>query len=78
MTFSLSARSDEYFYETIEGPVFLRGGFFVGGEDDQSAVDFAITDPDGEFGGIYGNLACLLLCFLISRKTRNRACLAVC
>lgn len=49
VTFSLGARSDEYFYEAIEADgVFLRGGFFVGGEEGDSAVDFSITDPDGE------------------------------
>lgn len=48
VTFSLGARSDEYFYEAIESDgVFLRGGFFVGGEEGDSAVDFSITDPDG-------------------------------
>lgn len=50
VTFPLSPRSDEYFYETIEkneGPIHLRGGFFVGGEESSSAVDFSITDPDG-------------------------------
>ncbi|OEH80326.1 hypothetical protein cyc_08618 [Cyclospora cayetanensis] len=49
VTFSLPARSDEYFYETIETEgVFLRGGFFVGGEEGDSAVEFSITDPDGD------------------------------
>lgn len=49
VTFSLGARSDEYFYEAIETEnVFLRGGFFVGGEEGDSAVDFSITDPDGD------------------------------
>ncbi|KAL8436687.1 hypothetical protein ACSSS7_001512 [Eimeria intestinalis] len=49
VTFSLGARSDEYFYEAVESDnVFLRGGFFVGGEEGDSAVDFSITDPDGD------------------------------
>lgn len=52
VTFSLGARSDEYFYEAIESDnVFLRGGFFVGGEEGDGAVDFSITDPDGTSAG---------------------------
>lgn len=62
----MGARSDEYFYEAIETDgVFLRGGFFVGGEEGDSAVDFSITDPDGEVSTFY-------FFFCILREERNK------
>uniref|UniRef100_A0A0G4FSA1 GOLD domain-containing protein n=1 Tax=Chromera velia CCMP2878 TaxID=1169474 RepID=A0A0G4FSA1_9ALVE len=49
VTFPLAARSDEYFYEDVgEAPVHMRGGYFVSTDEDESDVDFQITDPAGD------------------------------
>jgi len=49
VTFPLAARSDEYFYEDVSAePQVIRGGYFVSADEDQSDVDFQITDPSGD------------------------------
>lgn len=47
LTFPLPSRTDEFFYEDVESPVLLRGGFFASAQDETSDVDFQITDPKG-------------------------------
>lgn len=49
LTFPLPARSDEFFYEDVlEGaPVLIRGGFFASASEEESSVEFSITDPTG-------------------------------
>jgi len=48
LTFPLSARTDEYFYEEVIPPFVLRGGFFASSSEETSSVDFKITNPAGE------------------------------
>lgn len=48
LTFPLSARTDEYFYEDVTPPVLIRGGFFASSKEETSSVDFQITDPAGD------------------------------
>eukprot|EP00386_Alphamonas_edax_P001499 GDKI01004498.1.p1 GENE.GDKI01004498.1~~GDKI01004498.1.p1 ORF type:complete len:277 (-),score=85.96 GDKI01004498.1:83-913(-) len=49
VTFPLASRSDEYFYKDVTVvPTLIRGGYFVSADEDQSDVDFQITDPSGE------------------------------
>eukprot|EP01067_Filipodium_phascolosomae_P002353 Filipodium_phascolosomae@DN2375_c0_g1_i1.p1 len=49
VTFSLAARTDEYFYEEVETdePLLVRGGYFVSGDDDSADVDFQVLSPTG-------------------------------
>jgi len=48
LTFPLSPRTDEYFYEDVTPPVLIRGGFFASSKEETSSVDFQITDPAGD------------------------------
>merc|ERR1719183_2932553 len=47
LTFPLSPRTDEYFYEDVTPPVLMRGGFFASSKEETSSVDFQVTDPSG-------------------------------
>jgi hypothetical protein len=47
LTFPLSSRTDEFFYEDVTPPILMRGGFFASSKEETSSVDFQITDPAG-------------------------------
>jgi hypothetical protein len=49
LTFPLPPRTDEFFYEDMPGgdPVLIRGGFFASASEEDSSVDFLVTDPKG-------------------------------
>mmetsp|Transcript_87257 Transcript_87257/g.154593 ORF Transcript_87257/g.154593 Transcript_87257/m.154593 type:complete len:248 (-) Transcript_87257:23-766(-) len=50
LTFPLAARTDEFFYEDIpkdSPPVLIRGGFFASSSEEESTVEFSVTDPKG-------------------------------
>lgn len=48
LTFPLAARTDEFFFEDVTPPAFIRGAFFASADSETSDVDFQVTDPDGE------------------------------
>lgn len=48
LTFPLSPRTDEYFYEDVTEPVLIRGGFFASSKEETSSVDFQVTNPAGD------------------------------
>lgn len=48
LTFPLPARTDEFFFEEVTPPAFIRGGFFATSAEETSSVDFHITDPSGD------------------------------
>jgi len=47
LTFPLPARTVEEFYEDVDPPFVLRGGFFASSSEETSTVDFQITNPAG-------------------------------
>lgn len=48
LTFPLLPRSEEFFYEDVTPPVLIRGGFFASTDEQESSLDFQITDPKGD------------------------------
>merc|ERR1712118_26624 len=48
LTFPLAPRTDEFFFENVTSPAYIRGGYFASSQSEESTVDFQITDPTGD------------------------------